>query len=57
MTMQPVWVEKLLEFPCDPAPHGSKNKRINLFHTACKAKKPIDRKPVEIPETLLDYRE
>ena len=49
-------MDKLLEHPCEVS-GGGKGRNINLFQTACKAKTPVVKKPVEIPEILIHYQQ
>ena len=54
MSMEPVWMEKLLEHPCEVV-GSNKGRHINLFQTAFKARTPVVKKPVEIPDILIQY--
>ena len=49
-------MDKLLEFPVTEST-GSKGRKINLFQMVQHAKKPVNKKPVELPEILLNHRD
>ena len=53
--MNPVWVDKLLEYPSDSI--GGSKRRTNLFQIASHVKKPVVKRPIEIPEAILEHRD